>query len=199
MDKCLIIFIKNPIIGKVKTRIAKTTNDAIALEIYQKLTAKTKEITDSLSDIVKYLYYDNFINKEDNWDNIDYKKQLQLQQNLGKRMKSALDKAADNYPYRGIIGSDCPDLTKEIIESGFELLREYDFAIGRAEDGGFYFLTTRVPIGDIFEEIVWSTDTVCQNIINNIVKNGFTYSFLPTLKDIDTYEDWVESSWSKIL
>ncbi len=197
MNKSLIIFIKNPDLGKVKTRIAKTTSEQYALDVYEKLLKITKEITLDLKGIKKYLYYDHYINNHDIWDNQIYTKRLQNGTTLGVKMKSALDEL--DHKHKAIIGSDCPELTSTIIENGFELIKNFDFVIGKAHDGGFYMLATRVSIGDIFEGIEWSTNTVTQTLVMNIEKKGYTYTLLPTLNDIDTEQDWQESKWSKIL
>ena len=45
---CILIFTRNLKLGKVKTRLAKTIGDEKALEIYQFLVQKTKEISDQV-------------------------------------------------------------------------------------------------------------------------------------------------------
>ena len=63
----LIIFIKNPQLGKVKTRLAATVGNEKALEIYHILMTHTHQITHDL-DVEKYLYYSDFVDKNDIWD-----------------------------------------------------------------------------------------------------------------------------------
>ena len=67
MDKnLLIIFAKNPILGKTKTRLAASIGEKKALVIYKKLIEKTANIIGELS-IEKELYYSDFIEKNDNF------------------------------------------------------------------------------------------------------------------------------------
>jgi glycosyltransferase A (GT-A) superfamily protein (DUF2064 family) len=56
----IIIFMKNPQLGKVKTRLAATVGNTKALEIYQLLMQHTNAITKSLTAIEKYLFYSDF-------------------------------------------------------------------------------------------------------------------------------------------
>ena len=45
MKNLLIIFVKNPELGKVKSRLAKSIGNKKALSVYKKLLKRTKEIT----------------------------------------------------------------------------------------------------------------------------------------------------------
>ena len=47
-DSLLIIFAKNPELGKVKTRLAASVGNEVALAIYFQLLNKTKEVTETL-------------------------------------------------------------------------------------------------------------------------------------------------------
>ena len=74
---CILIFTRNLKLGKVKTRLAKTIGDEKALEIYQFLVQKTKEISDQVQ-VKKRVYYDQSIPENDFWNSEDYQKFLQL-------------------------------------------------------------------------------------------------------------------------
>lgn len=52
----LILFTKNPELGKVKTRLAKTVGDKKALDIYCKLLVHTKNIVQNLP-VDKFVFY----------------------------------------------------------------------------------------------------------------------------------------------
>ena len=88
----LIIFIKNPKKGKVKTRLAATIGEDRALEIYHILLDHTREITKILPQ-EKLLYYSDSIDEKDNWDSTVYIKKKQKGRDLGKRMKSAFQES----------------------------------------------------------------------------------------------------------
>ena len=87
-NQLLIIFCRNPEIGKVKTRIAATLGDAKALAIYLMLVKHTLEITSGLP-LNKAVFYSDYIDREDNWDNSAYQKFLQHGNDLGEKMLNA--------------------------------------------------------------------------------------------------------------
>jgi len=91
----LIIFYRNPELGKVKTRLAATLGDAHALAVYLRLVAHTRTITENLS-VDKMVCYSHFIDKEDNWSNKIYDKQNQKGKTLGERLQSAVKNGFDN-------------------------------------------------------------------------------------------------------
>ena len=88
-ENALIIFIKNPELGKVKTRIARTTGDEKALDIYFQLSKITRENALLLRGVTCYLFYSDFVDSMDNWSNIIFQKKLQIQGDLGEKMQAA--------------------------------------------------------------------------------------------------------------
>ena len=193
-DKALIIFIKNPAVGKVKTRLAATVGNARALAIYQKLTAITRQNAKLLRGVTCYLYYDNFINFTDEWSNKIFEKAAQKGGDLGIRMFHAFSDIFEKHAEAVIIGSDCPTLTAEMIEKAFDSLKKHDFVIGPATDGGYYLLgMTKGNLSmDIFKNIAWSTSTVAAETEQRIKTAKKTVSFLENLTDIDAEKDWNE-------
>ena len=89
-----------------------------------------------------------------------------------------------------IIGSDCPQLDRTIIEKAFASLDDTDFVIGPSTDGGYYLLGMKEYAPWVFEGIEWSTATVRQRTLEKILAAGKQYSLLPELSDIDTEADW---------
>ena len=90
MSKALIIFIKNPVAGKVKTRLAATVGDTTAVEVYKNLLHHTQNITHLMA-ADKFLFYADFLQREDEWPNEQFIKHLQKGNDLGKRMHHALE------------------------------------------------------------------------------------------------------------
>src|SRR5450432_3229162 len=106
MTSALIIFVKNPVLGKVKTRLADALGEENALLIYQKLLQHTFLITTNIS-ADKYVFYMEYINHNDLWKNELYKKELQAGNDLGERMKNAFELLFQKaYKEVVIIGSD---------------------------------------------------------------------------------------------
>jgi rSAM/selenodomain-associated transferase 1 len=187
----LLIFVKNEEAGKTKTRLAASIGDEKALQAYQKLLSYTFEQTKDL-DTQKEVWYSRFIPENDMWDDGDYKKHLQVGDNLGKRMSYAFQQSFQEQGSEKlvIIGSDCAELTTGVIEEAFEELENHDFVIGPAEDGGYYLLGMRDFYPEVFEEIEWSIDSVFKKTVEKIGEIGADYTTLQMLNDVDTIEDW---------
>ena len=75
-QKALLIFTRNPELGKVKTRLATTIGDTAALKVYQKLLEHTVDITQPLK-VDKFVFYSEQIQENDHWDTTIYSKELQ--------------------------------------------------------------------------------------------------------------------------
>ena len=185
----LIIFIRNPELSKVKTRIAATHGKELALQIYQSLLDITLACTQSLK-VDKYLYYSESI-IQDKWDDSVYFKRVQSGGDLGERMKNALAEILEEYDHALIIGSDCPYLTPSIITNAFAELEKKSVVIGPAFDGGYYLLGMSQLLPDLFENMPWSTDQLTTETLKKLEKKHLLYSILPELHDVDEYFDWV--------
>ena len=189
--EALIIFAKNPVAGKVKTRLAATIGNVAALKIYNELIAHTISITTDLP-IDKYVFYLNEITRNDMWDDYIFFKKLQNGNNLGERMKNAFrDVFKKGYKSVVIIGTDCPALNGNIIMESFAKLDLYDVIIGPAEDGGYYLLGIKYLYSALFENIQWSTSAVLNETKIKCVELKLDYYMLPLLNDIDEEKDLV--------
>ncbi len=185
----LIIFIKNPIKGKVKTRLAKSIGEDKALSVYMRLLAHTCGITKDLN-CSKRLYYTWHIEQQDDWDNGIYNKQLQYKGDLGQRMYQAIEESFNKgFERVCIIGSDCPELAPEHLIQAFDTLKKHDAVIGPALDGGFYLLGLTRNHADLFLNRTWSTSSVARETIEQFNRLGYTHFQLPTLSDLDEASD----------
>jgi rSAM/selenodomain-associated transferase 1 len=131
----LLIFTRNPELGKAKTRLAKTVGDKTALEIYKFLLQKTRDVSLKVTSD-KAVYYSVKIRTNDIWDDEIYQKHQQNGEDLGIRMKNAFkDGFNSGYQKVMIIGSDLYDLSPKNIENAFTELNNNDVVIGPALDG----------------------------------------------------------------
>ncbi len=185
----LIIFVRNPILGKVKTRIAKDLGDDVALDVYKKLLSHTHSITRGLN-IDLYVFYADFINNDDLWNSPTYNKELQNGMDLGERMKNAFELLFTNgYSRVAVIGSDCFELTQTIIEQALQSLNDYDAVIGPSLDGGYYLLGMNKFIPQVFANKDWSTETVFRDTILDLDYLNHRCHLLQDLSDVDTAVD----------
>lgn len=91
-----------------------------------------------------------------------------------------------------IIGSDCPYITKDIIEDAFDQLNNHDVVVGPTFDGGYYLLGMKQFHLDLFQDIPWSSEKVFSMTLGKIKKLGLAHWIGPKLNDIDYAEDWNE-------
>ncbi|MGB6035465.1 MAG: TIGR04282 family arsenosugar biosynthesis glycosyltransferase [Cryomorphaceae bacterium] len=188
-NNLLLVFAKNPELGKVKTRLAKTVGDKKALEIYLKLLEHTYAVADkTFAD--KAIFYSDKIEEFDILDYYKFPKFLQKGNDLGERMDRAIGEAfGQSYNKVVIIGSDCYDLTAEIVEDAFKLLDDHNVVIGPAFDGGYYLLGMDRHYSHLFRDKKWSTPDVLLDTILDTKKLKLSYALLPTLTDVDEEKD----------
>ncbi|MDB5239508.1 MAG: glycosyltransferase [Spirosoma sp.] len=201
-ENTLIIFVKNPIAGTVKTRIARTVGNERAVEVYQHLLRHTQAITRPLT-CRRVVYYGDFINPDDGWNG--YEKQLQSGRNLGERMREAfreqLESSKQVHPDRVnpdrvnpdrvvIIGSDCLGITPGHIEQAFLALDKVDVVIGPATDGGYYLLGMKKLHSFLFDNMPWSQPELRHQTEQALLEHGLVFERLEQLTDIDEWVDY---------
>ena len=183
----MIIFVRNPVLGKVKTRLASCVGDTKALKVYELLLQHTQSITKPLF-VEKFVYYADYLNAGDLWNG--FEKRLQQGNDLGERMQNAFqDLYTAGFSKVIIIGSDCYELSSEIITQAFEKLNEADLVIGPVTDGGYYLLGSDKMIPELFANKTWSTDTVFAATLKDAAALNLSVNQLPVLNDIDTEKD----------
>src|SRR5690606_28561 len=185
--KALIIFVRNPELGKVKTRLAKSVGDESALKIYKFLLQHTVKITENLN-VDKYIYYSETIVQNDIWNPDIFRKKMQNGNDLGERMQNAFEEILGmGYEKVLIIGSDIYELQQKDIDNAFDALEKNQFVIGPAKDGGYYLLGMKNLKTEVFENKNWGTSTVLEETLNDLKEEK--YLLLPEMSDVDYYED----------
>lgn len=193
-EKLLIVFVKNILLGKVKTRLAKAIGDFGAFEVYKELVEITEMETNRLEDCDIHIYFSDVI-IDSKW--VEKRKFVQEGASLGERMENAFKNGFDQG-YKKIIGigSDLPDLNADVMLEGFQALDEMETVFGPAEDGGYYLIGMNSLHGGIFENKSWSTDKLLDETLSDLKANKITVALLEELNDIDTIEDLKSSSLS---
>ncbi|MBL4710738.1 MAG: TIGR04282 family arsenosugar biosynthesis glycosyltransferase [Flavobacteriales bacterium] len=194
MQNHLIIFIKNPVLGTVKTRLAKSIGDKAALNVYRDLMQKCQ--LESLStNAIRHLFYSKQIIENDDWSNIEFEKKLQVEGGLGIKISEAFKLIFSKEAKVIVIGSDCYDLSADMMEDAFKKLDDSDLVIGPANDGGYYLLGTKKIYPSLFEGINWSTETVLEETLDQASKLNLSVAILEELVDLDTLEDLKKSGY----
>ena len=188
-DRLLIVFSKNPVAGRVKTRLASAIGDAEALLIYEQLREITRQAVDGIA-AAKAISYADFIPAADLLLTGGAEAWLQQGGDLGERMHNAFVKGFSlGFSRVALIGTDCPEITPFILDLAFQKLDESDVVLGPARDGGFYLSAMKRPFPELFLDRRWSHSSVLSDSLRIVRESARSYDLLPALSDIDTFED----------
>ena len=185
----VIVFVKAPRPGFVKTRLAAAIGDQAACDAYRQLTETVLAKLTPLPHVELRFAPDDTENEIAPWLRNDWTARPQGEGDLGQRMHRAFTDA--NGPAI-IIGSDCPHLELSDLEAAADTLKEYDLVLGPATDGGYWLIGLNSPCPALFEKIKWSTGEVLQTTLTKAKGNGLSIHLLRELADVDTVEDWSE-------
>jgi len=189
----LIVFVKNPVEGKVKTRLAKSIGKKSAVNVYGRLLDHTKNVVGKVNSQIQ-IWYAGGISRDDLWSDMEAEKKVQIEGDLGEKMSHAFRAGFDDgFIPIVIIGSDCLQLRRDHIERAFLLLKNSDVVIGPSRDGGYYLLGMNAYQPVVFAGKSWSQPTLYAETIGTLKQQHLSYTELEMLNDIDTIEDLDES------
>lgn len=184
----LIVFIRNPVPGKVKTRLAAEIGENKANRVYLQLLNRTFKLCAARHEDIT-IYFSDFIDRSLSPDMMGAQLYIQKGKHLGVRMYAAIDEQLLNHKKVVLIGSDCPGLSHSILDKAFKSLERSDIAIGPAEDGGYYLIGMKEPVHTCFENISWGSNQVLGQTMKSMEHAQKTCSLLPELRDLDTLDD----------
>ncbi|MGV7221908.1 MAG: TIGR04282 family arsenosugar biosynthesis glycosyltransferase [Nitrospinales bacterium] len=189
--KALVLFARDPVLGRVKTRLQSMFDEATVLDLY------TCFLQDSIDKICALKGVELFIGAYPDasskyFDNISEQNKItifpQEGEDLGQRMKNAFLKLQqDGFQKVVIIGSDSPNLPLSYIEAAFDSDKEV--VIGPSTDGGYYLIGMNRRVTDVFSEISWGTADVLPQTTDRLIEKGAELKLLPLWYDIDHPED----------
>lgn len=183
----LVIFTRNPELGKCKTRLAATVGDETALDIYKFLLSHTAKITSNLN-VAKEVHYSAEVPENDIWDTTLFDKKQQIGDDLGERMSNAFKKGfAAGFESICLIGSDMFDLEQADLELAFSALDSNEFVLGPALDGGYYIIGMKKWNQALFQKKAWGTETVLKDTLADLKNNKI--HLLEVRNDVDIYDD----------
>jgi rSAM/selenodomain-associated transferase 1 len=192
-DNCLLLFVKSPVKGQVKTRLAVQKDGVFEVELYKCFVEDTISLVENLGIHLELCFYPaNMKSIFSEWLGEQHCYTPQVGDNLGKRLKNAFCKAfKEGFSNVVAIGSDSPDLPANYLIESFEALDAHDTVIGPANDGGYYLIgfSKEGFITEVFDNISWSTDRVFEQTVSILKHYGRKVYLLPSWHDVDTIED----------
>lgn len=188
-----MVFVRNPIEGQVKTRLAKSIGKKNAANVYRRLLDHTKNVVGKVNTVIQ-IWYAGGISRDDLWSGMEAEKKVQIAGDLGEKMSHAF-RAGFHKGFESIviIGSDCLQLRHDHIKKAFLRLKDHDVVIGPSRDGGYYLLGMNSFHPGVFAGKSWSQPTLYDETIETLGQQQLSFAELEVLNDIDTIEDLDES------
>ena len=187
----LIVFVKAPRAGSVKTRLAQSVGAEAACLIYQVLVGNLLRHIDSLRPVQLRFSPDEAEKDIRPWRRKGWALAPQGSGGLGRRLMAAFREAfAAGFERVAIIGSDSPEITPNDIEDAWAALREHDVVLGPTKDGGYWLIALRKAFPQLFKGIPWSTERVLERTVEQARATKLRVYRLRELEDIDTEQDW---------
>ncbi len=191
-EEALVLFVKAPVAGRVKTRLAQQVGTETAALLYRCF------VSDVISTIRRtghepLIFFDppDALSRVTDWLGKGLSYYPQEGEDLGARMLAAFRIVSSRCARTVLIGTDCPDLPRALLDQAFEALRSHDAVLGPAADGGYYligFSGTAIP-REVFSSMAWGTGGVFERSRTVLQEKGMHVHVLPAWRDIDEYQD----------
>ena len=190
----VIVFTRYPEAGKTKTRLIPELGAEGAAELQRHMAehaiSRVRELATSrrISIEVSYQGGNPVLMKQ--WLGGDILFREQDGNDLGERMLTAFLDAFCNGAERVLLmGTDCPDITAQILEKAFQELERSDLVLGPAEDGGYYLIGLKEAYPELFVNVPWGTEKVLERTLEIAAVKGLSAGLVDRLHDVDRPED----------
>lgn len=191
--ECVIMFVKSAERGMVKSRLAASVGEDVALDLYKCFVRDLMEmLVQGRYPLKVFFYPPDSRRKIRQWLGDEQTLIPQKGSDLGERMKNALELVfSQGFHHALLIGSDAPDLSDLLIEEALGALEDYDAVVGPSIDGGYYLIgfTREAFIEEVFRGIAWSTSEVFEETVKILMRANLMVHILPPWRDIDTVDD----------
>jgi len=194
VSETILLFVKYPTPGKVKTRLAATVGAEEATRIYRRMVEHICALLPQ--SIVPVVHFDPPERRLDfeQWLgpllSSDAVFEPQVSGDLGARLREAFRKALGMHSAVAAIGTDCVEIDGAILRECHEALAQSDCVIGPASDGGYYLIALSRSCPELFEGVPWSTAETFEKTMEIASAAGLSVHLLPELHDVDTESDW---------
>ncbi|HYW06347.1 MAG TPA: TIGR04282 family arsenosugar biosynthesis glycosyltransferase [Longimicrobium sp.] len=196
--RAVLVFVRAPEAGRVKTRLAAGIGAAAALRVYRRLAEHAvREALATGAEVRVHFTPAERGAEVRAWLGGEPRYFPQAVGDLGERMEAAFRAAFEDGAERVvIIGSDLPDLSAELLREAFAFLDSRPAVLGPARDGGYYLLGMRAMVPGVFHEVPWSTDAVLARTLDRMRDARADPALLATLADVDEAAD-LPAGWAE--
>ncbi len=194
----VILFTRYPTPGQCKTRLIPALGAEGAAALHRDMTHRILGQVTRLATghpLHLEIHFDGGNEEQmQSWLGADFHYQQQTSGDIGCRMRAAIHNHQGRMRRLLLIGSDCPELTAEILLEAFTVLPTHDLVLGPAFDGGYYLIGTHgeaasTVCATLFHDMEWGTNTVYPTTKARAEHHHLRCHTLARLHDIDTPAD----------
>ncbi|MEM9281040.1 MAG: TIGR04282 family arsenosugar biosynthesis glycosyltransferase [Verrucomicrobiota bacterium] len=201
MKRAVLVFLKYPEPGKVKTRLGASLGEEESTKAYRQLVAKTFEQVRRANPEILAIAYDPPVRESEVKDWLapyleTYPESVwwlpQREGDLGERLEGAVSEclAREGDLRLLVIGTDCIDLDQDLFGSAWKSLEDRDLVVGPSRDGGYYLIGMDRLHAELFQEIPWSCDQTLAATLEVAKRLGLKVATLPDRDDVDSIDEW---------
>ena len=188
MNAVIVVFGREPVPGRVKTRLARTVGAARAAELYRSLLEHTlaEAVATGVPVVLSFAEAPAGV-----WTPpVEVAVETQCAGDLGRRMRDAFRRRfAEGAGRVLLVGSDCPGITAAALAGALALLESRPVVLGPARDGGYWAVGQRAPGVDCFTGVPWSSPDTLRATRRRLEALGVAWAETVTLADVDTADD----------
>lgn len=196
----IIIFAKAPLPGFAKTRLIPVLGPEGAAKLARRMLQQTlASAVDAEIGSVELCVTPNFISSA--WKGVDVARGVEVstqgEGDLGARLAHAAKRALEHEGQVLLIGTDCIEMSAQLLREAAVALKHKDAVIHPVADGGYALLGLTKFQSSLFSNMAWSTDSVTRETIERIGQLGWSLEVGALLHDVDEPEDLkrVPASW----
>jgi uncharacterized protein len=188
----VLVFLKYPEPGKVKTRLAAAVGPDRAAALYRDWIGVILRALQPVRErAVLVGFHDGGpADRFAEWSALADEWWPQPTGDLGARLTAGF---ADAHARGGpalAVGTDCLEIDAHLLDRALDVLRNHDAVFGPAADGGYYLVGTVRHLPRLFEGVRWSSPHTLSDHLMRCRERGWSVGLLPELADIDTGDDW---------
>jgi rSAM/selenodomain-associated transferase 1 len=188
----VLVFLKNPEPGRVKTRLAATVGLERAAELYRDWVGVVLRQLQPVRRGARVIgFFDGgpaarFVE----WSHLADDWWPQPGGDLGERLEAGFQAAHRAGGRVVAVGTDCLEMDAALLLEAFAVLSDHDAVFGPAADGGYYLVGACRPLPGFFAGVRWSSEHTLADHLDRCRERGWSAALLPPRHDIDTWEDW---------
>ena len=188
----VLVFVKHPEPGRVKTRLAETIGPERAAALYRQWIRIVLEQLQPLRPAIRLVGYFDGTGHEvfRDWHALTDEWWPQPAGDLGNRLRAGFASALDSGGPVVAVGTDCLEIGAQLVLDAFETLSKKNVVLGPTPDGGYYLVGTAAPRPELFHSVRWSSPFTLTDHFRNCREQGWSIALLPRHHDIDTWDDW---------